>query len=180
MVCAPLIAAGDRIPGVTILARVLAAAAAPGRDPAYDLVLLAHVLSALVGFGAVAVAGLYALAFERSSPPTEAVRRYYRPGVNWAGRAVFLVPVFGVALIALSHGQWSYSDRWVTIGLGLWGFAAVVAEIALWPAERRLQAVVADPAAAADLRPPCRRVAAIAALELVVLMVASVVMVAKP
>ena len=48
--------------------------------PAYDIVLLAHVLSALVGLGAVAVAGGYALALCRSGPESEAVRRYYRPG----------------------------------------------------------------------------------------------------
>ena len=34
------------------------------RDAAYDLVLLAHVLAAVVGLGAVVVAGGYALALE--------------------------------------------------------------------------------------------------------------------
>ena len=165
---------------MAIVGWVLTAAAGPAGNAAYDLVLLAHVLSALVGFGAVAVAGLYAVAFERSSPPTDAVRRYYRPGVNWAGRVIYLVPVFGAALIAMSHGDWSYADHWVALGLGLWGVAAVVAEVALWPAERRLQAVVADPTSATDLRSQCRWVAFIAASLLIVLVVASVVMVAKP
>jgi hypothetical protein len=155
-------------------------AARPVSSPAYDVVLLAHVLSALVGFGSVVVAGLYALAFERSSPPTEAVRRYYRPGVNWAGRVIYLVPVFGAALIAMSNGDWSYADHWVAIGLGLWAMAAVVAELALWPAERRLQAVVADPSSATDLRSQCLRVAFVAGFLFVVLVVASAVMVAKP
>ena len=58
-------------------------------------------------------------------PESEAVRRYYRPGVNWAGRVLFLVPVFGVALIAMSHGDWSFSDGWIAIGLVLWAVAAV-------------------------------------------------------
>jgi hypothetical protein len=165
---------------MTTVGGVLAGAAGSARNPAYDLVLLAHVLSALVGFGSVVVAGLYALAFERSNPPTEAVRRYYRPGVNWAGRVIYLVPTFGVALIAMSDGDWSYADHWIVIGLGLWAFAAVVAEVALWPAERRLQAVAADASSAADLRSLCFRVASIAGFELIVLVVASVVMVAKP
>jgi len=165
---------------MTIAGWVLTGAAGPARSPAYDLVLLAHVLSALVGFGAVVVSGLFALAFQRSSPPTEAARRYYRPGVNWAGRVIYLVPVLGAALIAMSQGDWSYSDHWVAIGLGLWGFAAVVAEVALWPAERRLQAVVADPTSATDSSSECLWVAFIAGLLLIVLVVASVVMVAKP
>jgi hypothetical protein len=79
---------------------------------AYDLVLLAHVLSALVAMVALVVAGGF-------------------------------VPVLGVALIAMSGGQWGYSDGWVTIGLGAWVVVAFVAEGGLWPAERRLQAEVA-------------------------------------
>ena len=72
-----------------------------------------------------------------------AVVRYFRPGVNWVGRVLFLVPVLGVALVAMSGGQWGYSDGWVTIGLGVWVAVAFVAEGVLWPAERRLQEVVA-------------------------------------
>ena len=93
------------------------------------------------------MAGGYALALLRSGPGSEAVRRYYRPGVNWAGRILFLVPVFGVVLIAMSHGTWSFSDGWISTGLLLWAVAAVIGELVLWPAERRLQVAVGDPAA---------------------------------
>ena len=78
-----------------------------------------------------------------AAPLPVAVVRYYRPGVNWVGRVLFLVPVLGVALVAMSGGQWGYSDGWVTIGLGVWVVVALVAEGVLWPAERRLQEVVA-------------------------------------
>ena len=113
---------------------------------AYDLVLLAHVLSAVVAMVAVVVAGGFALALRsalrQGGPLPVAVVRYFRPGVNWVGRVLFLVPVLGVALIAMSGGQWGYSDGWVTIGLGVWVVVAMVAEGVLWPAERRLQEVV--------------------------------------
>ncbi len=92
-------------------------AATHARDAAYDLVLLAHVLAAVVGLGAVVLAGAYALALLRSGPESEAVRRYYRPGVNWAGRVLFLIPVLGLALMAMSQGDWSFADGWITIGL---------------------------------------------------------------
>jgi hypothetical protein len=166
------------------------ASASLARGPAYDVVLLAHVLSALIGFGAVVVAGGYALALLRSGPDNGAVRRYYRPGVNWAGRILFLVPVLGVALIAQSHGHWAYSDGWIGLGLVLWAFAALVAEMALWPAERQLQTVVTDsssptppptpPVSDGELRSLCLRVMLLAALLLVVAVTAAVVMVAKP
>ena len=156
------------------------------RDAAYDIVLLAHVLSALVGLGALAVAGGYALTLRRSGAGSEGVRRYYRPGVNWAGRVLFLVPVFGVILVAMSKGDWSYSDTWIMIGLVLWVLIVLAAEMALWPEERQLQAAVADPHAATDpasveaLRARCLRVAVLAAALSVGLVAAAVVMVGKP
>jgi hypothetical protein len=150
------------------------------RHAGYDIVLLAHVLSALVGFGAVVVAGAFAIVLSRSGPDSEAVRRYYRPGVNWAGRVLFLVPILGVALVLMSHGQWSFSDGWIMGGLALWAVAAVGAEISLWPAERQLQQAVSDRVPAEAVRSRCRGVVAMAALGFVILVTASVVMVAKP
>jgi hypothetical protein len=158
-----------------------ASMAVHSRDAAYDLVLLAHVLAGLVGLGAVAVAGLSALALRRWGPASEPVRRYYRPGVNWAGRILFVVPVLGVALMAMSHGDWTFADGWITAGLVLWAVAAVTAEMILWPAERRLQAAVGDDQTAAPgLRSQCLWVAGTASTLTLVLLAATVVMVAKP
>jgi hypothetical protein len=150
------------------------------RNAAYDIVLLGHVLSALVGLGAVVVAGAYAVALRRSGAASEVVRRYYRPGVNWGGRVLYLVPVLGVALVAMSDGDWTYADGWITGGLLLWAVVALAAEMVLWPAERKIQAQVDDPTSPADLRAECSRVAITAAVVAVLLVVAAVIMVAKP
>jgi hypothetical protein len=135
------------VPSVDPTHVALLVAGVDDNSAAYDLVLLAHVLSALVAMVALVVAGGFALALRgalgRGGPLPVAVVRYFRPGVNWVGRVLFLVPVLGVALIAMSGGQWGYSDGWVTIGLGLWVVVALVAEGVLWPTERRLQEVVA-------------------------------------
>jgi hypothetical protein len=115
--------------------------------PGFDLVLLAHVITAAVGLVAVVLAGFSALAlrraFARGGPLPESLERYYRPGVNWAGRVLFLVPVLGVTLLLMSDGQWSFADSWVSAGMGVWVIVAMVAEMVLWPAERRLQGMVA-------------------------------------
>ncbi len=150
------------------------------RDAAYDLVLLAHVLSALIGFGAVVVAGGFALVLGRSGSGSEAVRRYYRPGVNWAGRVLFVVPVLGVALVLMSGGDYSFSDSWISAGLALWAVAAIGAELALWPAERQLQVAVGEGAGIEAVASRCRAVMAMAGAGFVVLVVATVLMVAKP
>ncbi len=150
------------------------------RDAAYDVVLLAHVLSALIGLVVVVVAGAYALALRRSGPPSDTVCRYYRPGVNWAGRTLFLVPVLGVALMAMSGGDWSYADGWVFGGIVLWAGAAILAEMVLWPGERALQGEVADPSPDTDRGRRCLLVAGTAGGVAALLAVAAVLMVAKP
>lgn len=155
-------------------------ATALARSAGYDVVLLAHVLSALIGLGAVVVAGGCGWALLRSGPGSEALRRYYRPGINWAGRIIDLVPVFGVALIGLSRGAWSFSDGWISSGLVLWAVAAAIGELALWPAERRLQRAVGDPDPSVDVRTDCITVMIAASVIGIVVIVATVVMVAKP
>lgn len=178
-------------------------ATVPSHSAAYDLVLLAHVLAVLAGLVAVVVAGASAIALARPRPIPPHLLRYYRPGVNWAGRVLFLVPVLGFVLITLSDGQWAVSDQWIVIGLVLWLAAAVLAEAVLWPAERRLQEVVVrmaapltgrsqanaseksgleqtEPLRPEELRPLCRRAAVMAGIVAAILVGASVVMVAKP
>ncbi len=165
------------------------------RSVGYDLVLLAHVLSAVIGIGALVVAGAYAVALRRPGVPSAPVLRYYRQGVNWAGRILFAVPVLGAALVAMSGSDWTYSDAWVVAGFLLWAMVAVVAELAVWPAERGIQAELAAAAvaaAAADLpilitpeRGPvldrlCSQVTVLSTGCIVALVVAMVVMVAKP
>ncbi len=179
-------------------------AVSSNRGPLYDTVLLAHVLAALASVAVVAVAGAQALVLRRSADPSPAVRRYYRPAVNWAGRVLFLVPALGATLVALSGGAWSYGDTWVVVGLVAWAAVALAGELVLWPTERRLQQLVAvRPAAAARPAPfgtsvgpgtppaasapddelcrrLCLRVAATAGGMVLVLVGVAVVMVAKP
>jgi len=164
---------------------------------AYDLVLLAHVLAAVAALVAVAVAGGFAMALRgalrRGGPVPEVLVRYYRPGVNWAGRVLFAVPVLGAVLIAMSGGEWSWSDTWVSLGTAAWAAVAVVAEAVLWPHERRLQQAVAsadlgegvvhdagqsEPEAEVEAR--CLRAGLVATGCAVTLVAVAVLMAAKP
>ena len=82
----------------------------------------------------VPVAGGSALALRRPGPPSRRCAATTGPGSTGPAGCLFLVPVLGVALMAMSEGDWSYSDGWVLGGLALWAVAAAfVAELALWP-----------------------------------------------
>ncbi|MDA8184457.1 MAG: hypothetical protein ACYCUF_06575 [Acidimicrobiales bacterium] len=151
--------------------------------PSFDLLLVAHVASAFIGFGVVAITGIQAFrARVGFAALTPGLRRYFRPGTNWLGRVVFLVPVLGAALVLDSGGTFGFGDTFVVAGIVLWAASAVLAEIVLWPGERHIQALVsgeplADPG---ELERSCRR-ASLAAAAITAMFVAAVVlMVTRP
>ncbi len=115
---------------------------------AFDIVLLLHVGCVVVGLVTTATAAATATRLRRllgsPLPLPEPLRRYFRPGVNWAGRTVYGIPVFGFALIAMSQGAYALGDGWVLGGLAIFAAVALVGEGVLWPAERRLQVALAD------------------------------------
>ena len=82
--------------------------------PAFDIVLLLHVGCVVVGLVTTATAAATASRLRRllgsPLPLPETLRRYFRPGVNWAARALYGVPVFGFLLISSSGGAFSADD----------------------------------------------------------------------
>jgi uncharacterized membrane protein len=150
---------------------------------AYSLLLIAHVASAVVGFGALAMTGLHASRVTRGpgAKSAESVRRYFQPGVNWVGRALYLVPVIGFGLVADSAGAYDTSDGFVIIGLLIWLVAAALAEFVVWPGERRIQGFLAGGwDETRELERECRRVVRGSLLLGVMFVAAVVVMFAKP
>ena len=152
----------------------------------YSTLVVTHVLSAVVGFGAVVLTGVQAKRAQRgpSVAGADGVRRYFRPGPNWAGRVVYAVPVLGFASIAASHGAWSADDAFVLFGLALWLVAALLAELVVWPAERRIQLLVSsgwdDAWRAGRLARDCLRASSVAWVVAAIFVSAVVVMVARP
>jgi hypothetical protein len=109
--------------------------------PGYDVLVVVHVLSAVIGFGAVGATGTYAgRARSVAEPRNDAnLRRYFRPGTNWAERVMLLTPALGAALL-FGGDRSAVSQPWPWIGLGCWVLAAGAASAWCWPAERRIQA----------------------------------------
>jgi uncharacterized membrane protein len=154
----------------------------------FDLLLIGHVACAVLGFGALGLSGVQAFRLSQVEPgdTAQALRRYFAPGFNWAGRVIYGVPVFGFLLLAQSGGHLRLGEDWVLAGLVLWALAGAAAEAFLWPAERRIQSAVAGtpPGRLGALSPPvirdCRMVGSLGAAVAVAFVVATVLMVARP
>lgn len=157
--------------------------------PGYDLLVGLHVLSAVIGFGAVGLSGTYAASAREATEPRQdpALRRYFHLSTNWAERSLLVTPVLGV--IVLCAGDRSAdSQAWPWIGLGCWVLAASIATGRCWPAERRIQLWLADLPDSADGPPPglgefrdaCRVVQSGASVVSLCFIAAVVVMIWQP
>jgi hypothetical protein len=156
---------------------------------AFDIVLLLHVGCVVVGLvtttAAAGTAARLRRLLESPLPLPEPLRRYFRPGVNWAGRAVYGIPVFGFALLAMSQGAYALGQGWVLGGLAIFGAVALVGEGVLWPAEQRLQVALSDNDATSPPTPDlldrdATAMSRAAAAALVLLLAGTVLMVAQP
>ncbi|MGH9297733.1 MAG: hypothetical protein ACRDZP_07140 [Acidimicrobiales bacterium] len=156
--------------------------------PLYDVLLVAHLVTAVVGFGAIGVAGLSAWSGRRSASPVgeERLLRYFREGPDVAGRLIFLVPVLGLAML-FGGDRHEISSLWPWAGLAAFLVAAGLATAIAWPAERRAQKALAAAVSGGgnaervdDFRAACLKMErAIAGIE-VCFVVALGVMIAQP
>ncbi len=167
--------------------------AAAGRQLAYVVLVVAHVTSALVGFGALGLSGVYAgtaRRFERPDALEEAARYFRARAVGeWA---IAAVPLLGAAAVLVEPHSKGLGQPWIGVGLGLWLVASAVAGFLARPArialEAALVAATADgvlataigEADSAALRKAATRLAVAAAVCDVIFVVAAVDMVVKP
>jgi hypothetical protein len=156
---------------------------------AFDIVLLLHVVCVVVGIVTTVTAATTAARLRRllaaSLAPPEPVRRYFRPGVNWAGRAIWGIPIFGFALVAMSQGAYGLRDGWIVGGLVIFVVVALLAEGVLYPAEGRVQAGLAPPDGGAALDGAvvghdATVMVRAASAALVLLLLGTVLMIAQP
>jgi uncharacterized membrane protein len=163
----------------------------PPDGPAFDIVLIAHVGCVVVSLVTLVASATTAARLPRllsaGDPLPEAVARYFRPGINWAGRSVYGIPVFGFLLIALGHGAYSLGDGWILGGLAILVAMVWLAEGTLWPAERRLQVLLPGLTAGENsgpageqVRRDARTMMLSAELALALVVLGSALMIAQP
>jgi len=154
---------------------------------AFDVVLLLHVGCTVVGLATTGAAAATARALRRvlrkAAPIPDALHRYFQPGINWVGRAVYGIPVFGLALVGMSRGAYALGDGWVLAGIVLFAALAAVCESVLSGVQRSAPHegdVAGDQAAVDTLSAAAALMARAAVVALVLLVAGTVVMVVQP
>ncbi|HUJ64926.1 MAG TPA: DUF2269 family protein [Acidimicrobiales bacterium] len=115
-------------------------AATQGHQGVFDVLVGLHVVSALVGFGSVAISGVYGAAARRSdeSGLSEETARYFRSR-GWTELLILGVPVFGAAAIGFRPEGADFGGLWVIGGFVAWALAAALLLGVVRPAESRIR-----------------------------------------
>ena len=134
----------------------------------YNLVLLLHLVSVVVGFGPLTLNGLYgAQAKKRRGVEGAAIGEANFAVSMVAEKAVYLVPVFGIFLILLSDDAWSFSDLWISLSFLLYIVGLGLSHAVMIPSSRRMNALareLATPGAPAPAGGPPPQVAEMEAI----------------
>lgn len=150
----------------------------------YDILIGLHVAAAIVGFGAVALSGVYGSSASRPARPgaVEEAARYFRS----PGRAELLllvVPFLGLAALSMRPGGADYGAAWVIGGGLVWFAASTLLLGVVRPAEREIRAGLGAPEASAALEGVARagrRLKWAAAASDLLFVVALALMVSQP
>ena len=111
----------------------------------FKALLVLHILSAIVGLGAVMLNGLYAAqAQKRPGPAGRAVSEANETVSNIAEKVIYLIPVFGILLVSASDGSIKFSYTFVWLALLLFIGALGVSHSVLIPGHRKINALLLE------------------------------------
>ena len=118
----------------------------------YDALIAAHVVCAEVGFGDVALSGVYgglagrpgpqgdrdAVRDRRTEGPPEEIARYFASG-GWAEWLIVPVPLLGAAALAMRPSKGDFAAVWVVGGIVIWTLAVALLLLVVRPAESSIR-----------------------------------------
>jgi uncharacterized membrane protein len=117
-------------------------------DTPYKLVLLLHILTAIVGFGAVYLNGLYWRAAERRKGVEGlAIAEINYDVSQMAGYFIYAVPVLGILLVLMSDKFYEFSQAWISLSFVLYIVMLGLMHGVLRPNVKKIQALMREVAA---------------------------------
>ena len=106
----------------------------------YRLVLLAHIIVAVVGFGGLFTHTLYtARALRMPAEPARVVLGATASAAKVAHYALYALLAFGIALVALSDGAIGFGATWISASFVVWFVIVGAAHGLVRPTIARLQ-----------------------------------------
>ena len=114
-------------------------------DDSYNLVLLLHILTAIIGFGAVFLNAIYgAQARARRGPEGLAIVEANFLVAKIATYFIYAVFVLGFALVLMSDDAWSFGDAWVWLSMVLYVVGLGLSHGVLQPNVQRMIALMTE------------------------------------
>jgi hypothetical protein len=111
----------------------------------YKFLLLLHILSVVVGIGAVMLNGLYAAQSQKwPGTPGRAISEANETVSGIAEKVIYLIPIFGILLVLVSDDAWGFDQTWIWLSILLYVAALGVAHGVLMPGHRRINALLEE------------------------------------
>ncbi len=111
----------------------------------YKTLLVLHILTAIVGLGAVMLNGLYAAqAQKRPGPPGRAVSEANFAVSTIGEYFIYAIPVFGILLVIVGHPVWKFSQTWIWLAMLLYVVAIGISHSILIPGHKKINALLAE------------------------------------
>jgi uncharacterized membrane protein len=114
----------------------------------YKILLLLHILSVVVGLGAVTLNGLYGnQAKLRRGAEGLAIAEATDFVTRVATYVIYLIPVFGILLVMASDKAWKFSQTWIGLSFVLYIAALGISHGVMRPTYRRMLELMRELAA---------------------------------
>jgi hypothetical protein len=118
----------------------------------YNVSVLLHLICVIVGYGALGIdwlSGTQSQRFQGGEAYAVAQARYTTT-VKVATRFLYGVPVFGLLAVALSQGDISMGEAWISAALGVWLVSVGVLHGMVIPARRQMLVLLGELAGRPD------------------------------
>jgi uncharacterized membrane protein len=122
----------------------------------YNFLLLLHLIAVVVGFGTLALNGVYgAQAKQRAGAEGAAIgEANAHVSIRWAEIFIYTVPVSGILLVLASDGTWEFSQLWISLAFLLYIVGLGVSHMVMIPTTRRMNELARQAASAPPGGPP--------------------------
>lgn len=135
----------------------LLATAGGGPGVAYRLLVLLHLICAVGGFGGIIYRALALdLARRRGEAATAGILDVYGQVSVLAEALIYGVLIFGVAAVAVDHGDRTFHRPWLPVAVGLYVVMVGVLHGMVRPSEKRYRDTLLGLAQSPPVAPPAR------------------------